>query len=78
VSRGFGAVGGLLIRHFPAEVVAKQDIVSVNGVGDTFLGVLLAGVSRGQGIGDEVIGRAQKAAALTLGSRDSVSPLIGQ
>lgn len=35
--------GGLCVQYFPpAELVPREEIVSVNGVGDTFVGVLLA------------------------------------
>jgi len=38
--------GGVYMRLFPpVEVV--EDIVSVNGVGDTFLGVLVVGLAKG-------------------------------
>ncbi|GKT83193.1 IDGA domain-containing protein [Colletotrichum tofieldiae] len=41
-------IGGVYMRLFPpAETVAVEDIVSVNGVGDTFLGVMIAGLSKG-------------------------------
>jgi len=76
VSRGTGAVGGILVRHFPAEVISQEDIVSVNGAGDTFLGVVLAGLAKVGVNGvhvEEVISRAQKAAWLTLRSPESVS-----
>ena len=47
-------VGGVYMRLFPpTEVVPKEDVVSVNGVGDTLLGVLVAGLSKhGTGDGD--------------------------
>lgn len=42
-----GPVGGIYMRLFPpAELVQQEDIVSVNGVGDTLLGVLMAGIVR--------------------------------
>lgn len=77
VSKGFDLVRGIMIKHFPAEVVGKKDIANVNGAGDTFLGVFLAGLSSGGGL-DEIIAKAQKAAVMTLGSKESVNPLIGQ
>ena len=79
LSRSFGAsgsdgtnpaVGGVYMRHYGAERV--ENIASVNGVGDTFLGVLVAGLARG-GYVENLIDVAQKAAALTLRSRESVS-----
>ncbi|KAK8139751.1 hypothetical protein PG984_000874 [Apiospora sp. TS-2023a] len=64
-------VGGVYMRLFP---VAQEvlDVVSVNGVGDTFLGVLVAGLARG-GKAVNLIDVAQKAAVLTLRSSESVS-----
>ncbi|RPB05311.1 hypothetical protein L873DRAFT_1663805 [Choiromyces venosus 120613-1] len=76
VSQGTGAVAGVMVRHFPAEMISKEDIVSVNGVGDTFLGVVLAGLVKMGMDGvhvEEVIDKAQKAAGLTLRSPESVS-----
>ena len=66
---------GVYMRHFPpTQTVPTQDIVSVNGVGDTFLGVLVAALCRrsASSIG-ELIEVAQKAAALTLQSTEPVS-----
>ncbi|PWW74970.1 hypothetical protein C7212DRAFT_282167 [Tuber magnatum] len=76
ISQGAGATTGVMVRHFPAEVVSPEDVVNVNGVGDTFMGVVLAGLVK-LGISGvdvkEVIDRAQKAAVLTLRSPESVS-----
>jgi pseudouridine-5'-phosphate glycosidase/pseudouridine kinase len=67
-------VGGLFMRHFkPAVVLGGDEIVSVNGVGDTFLGALIAHSVRRGGSIEEAIMFAQKAAALTLQSKESVS-----
>jgi len=76
VSRGTGAVRGIMVRHFPAEVISQEDIISVNGAGDTFLGAVLAGLAKVGVNGvhvEEIISRAQKAASLTLRSPESVS-----
>ncbi|OHE95804.1 indigoidine synthase A like protein [Colletotrichum orchidophilum] len=71
-------VGGVYMRLFPpAERVALDEIVSVNGVGDTFLGVLIAGLSRGGKV-EDLIDVAQKAAVMTLKSHESVSPELGR
>ncbi|KAG0637490.1 Indigoidine synthase A like protein-domain-containing protein [Tuber brumale] len=75
-SQGTGSVAGVMVRHFPAEVISQENIVSVNGVGDTYLGVVLAGLVKMGMNGvhvEEVIARAQKAAGLTLRSPESVS-----
>ncbi|KAI8966042.1 Indigoidine synthase A like protein-domain-containing protein [Daldinia sp. FL1419] len=62
-------IGGVYMRLFPA-VEQVEDIVSVNGVGDTFLGVLIAGLSRGGKV-ENLINVAQKGAVLTLRSPQS-------
>lgn len=70
------SVGGIYMRLFPpAELV--DDVVSVNGVGDTFLGVLVSGLSQG-GSMEKLIGVAQKGAVLTLRSMQSVSPKLSE
>lgn len=75
-------VGGVYMRLFPAsEEVEAADVVSVNGVGDTFVGTLVAELAKakakGQGKGvEECIGIAQKAAVLTLKSSQAVSPQL--
>ncbi|PUU78910.1 Indigoidine synthase A like protein-domain-containing protein [Tuber borchii] len=81
VSQGTGAVRGIVVRHFPAEAISQEDIVSVNGAGDTFLGAVLAGLAK-LGMNEvhlgEVISRAQKAACLTLRSPESVSERVAE
>jgi pseudouridine-5'-phosphate glycosidase/pseudouridine kinase len=68
-------IGGVYMRLFP--VVEKvQDVVSVNGVGDTFLGVLIAGLARGGKI-EDLVHVAQKGAVMTLRSSESVSEELG-
>lgn len=63
------------MRLFPAaETVSVEEIVSVNGVGDTFLGVLIAGLAKGLDCDERLIQVAQKAAVLTLKSSEAVSP----
>jgi pseudouridine-5'-phosphate glycosidase/pseudouridine kinase len=67
-------VGGLYVRLFPVEeVVRPEEVVSVNGCGDTFLGALAVGLQRGAKVQD-CIGLAQRAAGLSLRSKESVSP----
>lgn len=75
---GGGEVGGLYVRLFPPErVLAPEEVVSVNGIGDTFCGALAVGLAGGKQVQD-VIGFAQRAAGLSLGSRESVSAeLVG-
>ncbi|KAF1983593.1 hypothetical protein K402DRAFT_414399 [Aulographum hederae CBS 113979] len=76
--------GGLYMRFFPAaEAVGEEDVVSVNGIGDTFLGALVAGMTSGSGMGkgerkrrnvEDVIDFAQRAAVRSLKSKEAVSP----
>ena len=47
-------------------------MVSVNGVGDTFLGALVAGLAMGGRV-ENLVDVAQRAAVLTLKSRESVA-----
>lgn len=68
-------VGGVYMRYFPA-VERVEDVVSVNGVGDTFLGALVAGLAMG-GRTDRLVDLAQRAAVMTLRSGEAVSPLLG-
>lgn len=72
-------VGGVYMRLFPAaEMIKEEDIVSVNGVGDTFLGSLIAGLALNSSAKPEdLIDIAQKAAVLTLKSKEAVSPGLG-
>ncbi|KAI1466779.1 Indigoidine synthase A like protein-domain-containing protein [Daldinia caldariorum] len=63
-------IGGVYMRLFPAAEEV-DDIVSVNGVGDTFLGVLVAGLALGGKV-ENLINVAQKGAILTLRSPQSV------
>ncbi|THC93255.1 hypothetical protein EYZ11_007274 [Aspergillus tanneri] len=42
-------VGGVYMRLFPpAAVLAEEEIVSVNGAGDTLLGAVISGLARGE------------------------------
>ncbi|KAI9749404.1 MAG: hypothetical protein M1835_001557, partial [Candelina submexicana] len=78
-SDGHGTVGGVYMRLFPpVEVVAQEDIVSVNGIGDTLLGVLLAGLVKGEGRIEDQIDRAQRGSVMTLKSKESVHPELGR
>ena len=81
LARGRGndtIIGGVYMRLFPpAEVVANGHIRSVNGVGDTFMGVIIAGLSRQDPKPvDELIDIAQRGAIMTLKHEKAVSPEI--
>ena len=73
-------VAGVYARLFPPpRVLRRPDVVSVNGAGDTFVGVLVAGLVEGgsfeemtEGRLEKVVMRAQRASAVTLGCFGSV------
>ncbi|KAF8424904.1 Indigoidine synthase A like protein-domain-containing protein [Tirmania nivea] len=81
---------GVCARYFPpAEKVPQSEVVSVNGVGDTFLGVLLARMVElelagkqpslaEQGVLGDVIGLGQKGAVETLRSAEAVGNGVGR
>ncbi|KAM5446064.1 hypothetical protein MaudCBS49596_006874 [Microsporum audouinii] len=76
-------VGGVYMRLFPPEeTLTDADIVSVNGAGDTLLGVVVAALGRGgrdcEVRIEDVIPIAQRASAMTMKSKHSVSPEISQ
>ncbi|OJK00040.1 hypothetical protein ASPACDRAFT_28907 [Aspergillus aculeatus ATCC 16872] len=66
-------VGGVYMHLFPpAAVLAEEDIVSVNGAGDTLLGAVVTGLARGHVV-EEVLSLAQESSVLTLQSPGGVS-----
>ena len=75
---GNDIVGGVYMRLFPpAEIVSSDKIVSVNGVGDTFLGVLIAGLTKEKPKRiEDLVDIAQRGSVMTLGSKEAVSPKI--
>ena len=75
-SNGSADVGGVYMRLFPAVEVV-ENVVSVNGVGDTFLGVLIAGLAKGLKLDERLINVAQRGAVMTLKSKEAVSIDIG-
>jgi pseudouridine-5'-phosphate glycosidase/pseudouridine kinase len=80
VAGGNEMVGGVYMRLFPPEtVLADQDVVSVNGAGDTLLGVVVAGLASDHNAGkhiEDIIPLAQRASLCTLQSKGGVSPRI--
>ncbi|ETS87001.1 hypothetical protein PFICI_00829 [Pestalotiopsis fici W106-1] len=68
-------IGGVYMRLFPVAQTV-DDVVSVNGVGDTFLGVLISGLAQGGEI-ENLMHVSQKAAVMTLRSSESVSEELG-
>lgn len=78
-------IGGVYMRLFPpAEVVGDKAVVSVNGAGDTLLGVVVAGLAKSGQNGnygglsrlENIIPVAQRASERTLRSYDAVSAEI--
>ena len=72
--------GAVYMRLFPpAEDVDRSDILSVNGVGDTFTGALIAGLVKSQHARvEDVVGFAQECAVLTLKNEEAVSPQLAE
>ena len=69
-------IGGIYMRLFPpAEKV--EDVISVNGVGDTFLGVLISGLAQG-GSAEKLVDVAQQGAVMSLRCADSVSSQLSK
>ncbi|GAB1202808.1 hypothetical protein APSETT445_001430 [Aspergillus pseudonomiae] len=67
-------VGGVYMRLFPpAAVLADEEIVSVNGAGDTLLGAVISGLAKGAKTVEDVIPFAQEASLRTLKSPGGVS-----
>lgn len=73
--------GGVYMRLFPpATTLVSDDIVSVNGAGDTLLGVMVAGLAKQNSTGriEDILPVAQEASRRTLTSAGGVSKeLIG-
>ena len=72
---GSDVVGGVYMRLFePVENVALEEILSVNGIGDTFLGVVIAGLAKENPRKiEDLIDIAQKGSVLTLKSKEAVN-----
>ena len=70
-------IGGVYMRLFPS-VEKVDDVVSVNGVGDTLLGVLVAGLAKGIPLDRDLINLAQEGAVMTLRSTNSVSARVSE
>ncbi|KAK5055904.1 hypothetical protein LTR84_012454 [Exophiala bonariae] len=69
-------IGGVYMRLFrPSHEVQQSEIVSVNGIGDTMLGVIVAGLVQRHTL-ETVVPIAQDAAVLTLKSAQPVSPEV--
>ena len=73
-----GDAGGIYMRLFPpSEKVPKESVVSTNGAGDTWLGILIAALAVSPAARvEEVIDLAQKGSVMTLKSTQAVSDQI--
>jgi pseudouridylate synthase / pseudouridine kinase len=69
-------IGGIYMRLFPAAEKV-EDVVSVNGVGDTFLGVMISGLAQG-GKAEKLVEVAQRGAVMSLRSAESVNPELSR
>ena len=70
ISSSGNKIGGIYMRRFEAaEEVASDDIMSVNGVGDTLLGTLVANMAQSQGGAEEYVQISQQAAIEKLKGR---------
>ncbi|KAL1934843.1 hypothetical protein VTP01DRAFT_7025 [Rhizomucor pusillus] len=72
-----------VVKYFEPKHILPQDVTSVTGAGDSFVGVLLANLTamapafpEDPSVWKKVIDRAQQAAILTLKSTMAVSPSI--
>ena len=76
LSRGYSDanVGGVYMRLFEPAVL-PQNIVSVNGAGDTLLGVVVAGLASSGKQVEDIIPAAQEASVKTLMSAGGVGDL---
>jgi len=75
--------GGLTISIYPpAKVVGPEEVVNVTGAGDSFVGVLAAGISQDPSIlrdpraAKKLVATAQRASVYSLGSPRAVSSKI--
>ena len=69
-------VGGVYMRMFPpAAMVPDEEVVSVNGIGDTMLGTIMAALAKGLTL-EQAIPIAQEASVLSLKSAEAVAPAV--
>jgi pseudouridine-5'-phosphate glycosidase/pseudouridine kinase len=67
-------VGGVYMRWFSSTEIPENKIVSVNGVGDTFLGALVSEILESEENIEDAVDLAQRAAVMTLCSSETVNP----
>ncbi|KAL8715979.1 MAG: hypothetical protein Q9220_000646 [cf. Caloplaca sp. 1 TL-2023] len=77
---GHPTIGGIYMRLLPpAEKVSTTQVVSVNGIGDTFLGMVIAGLAKESPRAlAEIVDIAQQGSVMTLKSMEAVSPDISK
>ncbi|KAL8635424.1 MAG: hypothetical protein Q9228_007082 [Teloschistes exilis] len=70
--------GGIYMRLLaPAEKVSASDVVSVNGAGDAFLGIVIAGLAKDKTKSlVDLVHTAQQGSRMTLKSTEAVNPEI--
>lgn len=72
-------IGGVYMRRFPAvETIDPADLQSNKGAGNTLIGILIAGLSRGLALDEDLINIAQRGAIMTLKCKQAVSPSLGE
>lgn len=82
VAHGKSSAEMIVLQHVQALAFAKDKLISVTGAGDSLVGSVLASlVQRPQGFHDpntlkDIINAGQRAAILTLQSKNAVSPLL--
>ena len=73
----------VVLQHFPAVPIGRDEVVSVTGAGDTLVGALCAAITRDQKLFynkeklEAAIRVAQEAAVLSLRSIRAISPSLG-
>ena len=70
-----GSTGGIYMRLFPpSEKVPRESVISTNGAGDTWLGILIAALAASPATRvEDVIDLAQMGSVMTLKSMQAVS-----
>lgn len=69
-------IGGVYMKLLPpSRLVDQSEVVSVNGIGDTMLGVVVAGLAKDFTL-EDILPIAQDAAIFTLKSHEAVSPEV--
>lgn len=84
VAPGRDGLSHIALSVYPIDALADGQLVNVTGAGDTLVGTIAAGLTKDSNLFldpgrlQHVMDLAQKASALTLQSKDAVSPDISQ